>query len=537
MTRERLYDVVVVGGGPAGLTAALYLARACYRVLVVEKERFGGQITITEQVVNYPGVFSASGKELTETMRRQAESFGAEFRLAEVTGFDLSGNIKTVHTDKGDVEAFGILLATGAHPRMIGFAGEADYRGRGIAYCATCDGEFFRDKDVFVVGGGFAAAEESVFLTKYARHVTLLIREDDFTCAEGAARPARSHPKITVRTNTEVVSVTGNNALHTIRYRNNVTGDEYTHTSPDGIGVFVFAGYEPATDLVKDIVELDNMGYIITNSNGLTSRAGIYAAGDVCVKNLRQVATAVGDGALAATALEKYISTMHAKTGIQAPKPTAKQHSGEPTPKSQAAATDSLFTPEIEAQLNAVFARMKEPLILELHLDDRSVSTELKGYMTELAKYTDKLTVTTKEGGDHLPIVKVLRADGTFSGLAFHGVPGGHEFTSFILGLYNVAGPGQALDSALKARIEAIDRPVDIKIIVSLSCTMCPDLVIAAQHIAALSPNVSAHVYDLNYCPDLKEKYNIMSVPCFIIDEDTVHFGKKNIAQLLDIIG
>lgn len=537
MTRERLYDVVVVGGGPAGLTAALYLARACYRVLIVEKEKFGGQITITEQVVNYPGVFSTSGKELTETMRRQAESFGAEFRLAEVTGFDLDGDIKTVHTDKGDVEAFGILLATGARPRMIGFAGEADYRGRGIAYCATCDGEFFTGKDVFVVGGGFAAAEESVFLTKYANHVTLLIREEDFTCAEGAARPARNHPKITVLTNTEVVEVAGDNALHTIRYRNNVTGEEHTHTSPDGIGVFVFAGYEPATDLVKDIVELDNMGYIITNSSGLTNRTGIYAAGDVCVKNLRQVATAVGDGALTATALEKHVSTMHAKTGIQALKPTAKQPQDEPQPQSQAKATDSLFTPEIEAQLATVFARIQESLILELHLDDRPVSTELKGYMNELATYTDKLTVTAKEGGDHLPMVKVLRPDGTDTGLAFHGVPGGHEFTSFILGLYNAAGPGQPIDSALKARIEAIDRPVDIKIIVSLSCTMCPDLVIAAQHIAALSPNVNAHVYDLNHSPDLKEKYNIMSVPCFIINENTVHFGKKNIAQLLDIIG
>ncbi|MBQ5860392.1 MAG: FAD-dependent oxidoreductase [Selenomonadales bacterium] len=537
MNRERLYDVVVVGGGPAGLTAALYLARACYRVLVVEKERFGGQITITEQVVNYPGVFSASGKELTETMRRQAESFGAEFRLAEVTGFELSGDIKTVHTDKGDVETYGILLATGARPRMIGFPGEADYRGRGIAYCATCDGEFFRDKDVFVVGGGFAAAEESVFLTKYARHVTLLIREDDFTCAEATARPARSHPKITVHTNTEVVEVTGDNALKTIRYRNNVTGEEHTHISPDGIGVFVFAGYEPATDLVKDMVELDNMGYIITNSSGLTSRTGIYAAGDVCVKNLRQVATAVGDGALAATALEKYVSTMHAKTGIQAPKPTARQLQEQPKQEKQEKNRGYLFTPEIEGQLNAVFARMTSPLTLELHLDDGPHSTELKGYMTELAKYTDKLTVTEAKGGDHLPIVKVLRAGGQDTGLAFHGVPGGHEFTSFILGLYNAAGPGQPLDSALKARIEAIDRPVDIKIIVSLSCTMCPDLVIAAQHIAALSPNVSAHVYDLNHCPDLKEKYNIMSVPCFIVDDNTVHFGKKNIAQLLDIIG
>jgi thioredoxin reductase (NADPH) len=276
-------------------------------------------------------------------MRRQAESFGAEFRLAEVTGFELSGDIKTVHTDKGDVETYGILLATGARPRMIGFPGEADYRGRGIAYCATCDGEFFRDKDVFVVGGGFAAAEESVFLTKYARHVTLLIREDDFTCAEATARPARSHPKITVHTNTEVVEVTGDNALKTIRYRNNVTGEEHTHTSPDGIGVFVFAGYEPATDLVKDMVELDNMGYIITNSSGLTSRTGIYAAGDVCVKNLRQVATAVGDGALAATALEKYVSTMHAKTGIQAPKPTARQLQEQPKQEKQEKKRNSWF--------------------------------------------------------------------------------------------------------------------------------------------------------------------------------------------------
>ena len=535
MTRERLYDVVVVGGGPAGLTAALYLARACYRVLVVEKEKFGGQITITEQVVNYPGVLSTSGKALTETMRRQAESFGAEFRLAEVTGFDTSGDIKTVHTDKGDVETFGILLATGARPRMIGFPGEADFRGRGIAYCATCDGEFFTGKDVFVIGGGFAAAEESVFLTKYAKHVTILVREADFTCAEAAAKPARSHPKITVLTNTEVIEVAGDNAVHTIRYQNTKTGEEITHTDPNGIGVFVFAGYQPATDLVRDIVELDKGGYIITDTSGQTSREGIYAAGDVCVKNLRQVATAVGDGATTATSLEKYVSSMHAKTGIQAEKPTAKQ-AAQPEPASQEQSDGSLFTPEIEAQLATVFSRITQPLILELHLDDRAVSTELRTYMDALTEHTDKLTVRIAEGGDHLPMVKVLRADSTDTGLAFHGVPGGHEFTSFILGLYNAAGPGQPLDSALQSRIHAIDRPVDIKIIVSLSCTMCPDLVIAAQHIASQNANVSAHVYDLNHYPDLKDRYNIMSVPCFIVDEDKVHFGKKNIAQLLDII-
>ena len=157
------YDVVVIGGGPAGLTAALYLARARYRVVVVEKDHFGGQITITSEVVNYPGVGRASGTELTETMRKQAEGLGAEFLLAEVIGLELSGDVKTVRTGRWELKCFGVLLATGAHPRMVGFQGEEQFRGRGVAYCATCDGEFFTGKDVFVVGGGFAAAEESVF--------------------------------------------------------------------------------------------------------------------------------------------------------------------------------------------------------------------------------------------------------------------------------------------------------------------------------------------------------------------------------------
>ena len=255
---KNFYDVVVIGGGPAGLTAAIYLARAKYRVVVVEKEKFGGQITITHEVVNYPGVERTSGAELTETMRRQAESFGAEFMLAQVEKLDLSGDVKTVHTDRGELKAFGVLLATGAHPRMLGFPGEAEFRGRGVAYCATCDGEFFTGKEVFVVGGGFAAAEEAVLLTKYASKVTILMITDDFTCAESVADGARNHPKITVRYNTEVLEVTGDSALRSIRYRNNLTGEVTEHRAPAGsnIGVFVFAGYVPATGLIKDIAEL-----------------------------------------------------------------------------------------------------------------------------------------------------------------------------------------------------------------------------------------------------------------------------------------
>ena len=186
------YDVIVVGAGPAGLSAALYAARAKYRVLVLEKEKMGGQITITSEIVNYPGVEKTNGTELTEQMRRQAEAFGAEFAMAEVKGIDLAGEIKTVKTDKGEYQAPGIVLAVGANPRKLGFAGEREYQGRGVAYCATCDGEFFTGMDVFVIGGGFAAAEEAVFLTKYARKVTIIVREEDFTCAKAVGQGEKS---------------------------------------------------------------------------------------------------------------------------------------------------------------------------------------------------------------------------------------------------------------------------------------------------------------------------------------------------------
>ena len=534
---ERLYDVVVIGGGPAGLTAALYLARARYRVVVVEQERFGGQITITSEVVNYPGVERTSGAELTETMRRQAEGFGAEFLLAEVTGLELEGDVKTVRTSRGALSCFGVLLATGAHPRMVGFRGEEQFRGRGVAYCATCDGEFFTGKDVFVVGGGFAAAEESVFLTKYARHVTILIRGDDFSCAQATADAARNHEKITILTNTVVEEVSGDTALRSIRMRNTKTGQETEHQAADGetFGVFVFAGYEPATELVRGLAELDGQGYILTDRSQKTTLDGLYAAGDVCVKPLRQVVTAVGDGALAATELERLCAAMQQKTGLrpQAPK------SRTPEPEAQAQTKDGLFTGEMLSQLHTVFDRMASSLILRLCLDETPVSAELEHYMQELAAQSDKLSV---EQGDpskveHLPCVQICRSDGSWTGLAFHGVPGGHEFTSFVLGLYNAAGPGQALDEETEAAIRAIRKPVELQVLVSLSCTMCPELVTAAQRLAAAHPDISAQVYDLNHFPDLRERYQVMSVPCLVVNSgEKISFGKKNIRQLLELL-
>ncbi len=318
MMKEKLYDVIVIGGGPAGLTAALYLAQAGCRTLVLEKRGYGGQIAITNEVVNYPGVPKTSGMELTDTMRRQAEDFGAEFLIAEARELSLFDAEKTVKTSVGDFRCIGVLLATGAQPKMAGFRGEEEFRGRGVSYCATCDGAFFRNKDVFVIGGGFTAAEESVFLTKFARHVTILIRKNDFACPASVADKARNHEKITVLFNTVVREVSGDDGLRRIQYQNTATGEITDYQSPDGetIGVFVFAGYAPDTALVSGIVERDARGYIRTDENQKTSVEGLYAAGDICVKPLRQVITAASDGAVAAAALEKYCGALRGESCI-----------------------------------------------------------------------------------------------------------------------------------------------------------------------------------------------------------------------------
>ena len=539
---DNFYDVIVIGGGPAGLTAAIYLARAKYRVLVLEKENFGGQITITNEVVNYPGIEKTSGKALTDTMRHQAETFGAECPFTEAKGFDVGDDVKTVHTNRGDFYCLGILIATGAHPRTVGFKGEQEYKGRGVAYCATCDGEFFTDKEIFVIGGGFAAAEESVFLTKFAKHVTIFIRKDDFSCAASVADKAKSHKKITVVPNTVVEEVSGKNGLNYIRYKNTKTGEvsEYHAENGDFFGVFVFAGYTPDTELVKDIIELNEHGYIITDSEQKTNVDGIYAAGDVCIKPLRQIVTATSDGALAATELEKYVATIQQKTGLYAKQPTIKHIEESPvTEENIVHDSNETFTADMKQQLAGVFSKMERKLLLKLFLDNRPVSDELEEFITNLAALTDKLTITVADRNDttnQAPCVRVFLDDGNDTGLAFHGVPSGHEFTSFVLGLYNAAGPGQQIDEQTHQEIKGVKSSVDMKILVSLSCTMCPDLVIACQRIATLNSNIRAEVYDLQHFEELKRKYNVMSVPCLVINNDKLSFGKKNINQVLDLI-
>ena len=588
MSRNDLYDVIVIGGGPAGLTAGLYLARARYRVLILEKDDFGGQITITNEVVNYPGVGRTTGRALTQTMRQQAQDFGAEFLSAEAIGLDVHGDVKTVHTSRGDLKAFGILIATGASPRKLGFEGESEYAGRGVAYCATCDGEFFAGKAVLVVGGGFAAAEESVFLTTYASKVTVLVREQDFTCDAAVAAAAKNNPKIDVRYQVELQGVTaGQGGLREASILNRATGQTETWKPADGgtFGVFVFAGYVPATNLVRGVVELDDYGYVVTHGYLETSVPGVYAAGDLRAKNLRQVVTATADGAIAAVELERYAKRMSEKTGLTPQRPVSCAYE-QSTTKTDAASLDAtaptptpapatkrnadaaanavrkpgeLFSDTTKQQLNVVFNRMSRPVTLALELDDTPLSTELRGFIDALVALSGGKLKSTVDDGEYekddtgravfdvdsvlpaaRPCVRMV-VDGEPTGLAFHGVPSGHEFNSFVLGLYNVAGPGQPLGDDLIERAKSIASPLSIMILVSLTCTMCPETVLASQRIASLNPAVRAEAYDVAHFPELRDHYGAMSVPCIVITRadgtQRVEFGKKSIPQMLDLIG
>jgi thioredoxin reductase (NADPH) len=546
--KAELYDAVIIGGGPAGLTAALYLARARYRVLVAEKERFGGQITITADVVNYPGIERGSGEEISSAMRHQAQSFGAEFVIADVTGLELTGDIKTVKTSRGEFQSFGVIIASGARPRSVGFKGEEEFKGRGVAYCATCDGEFFTGLDVFVVGGGYSAAEESLFLTKYARQVTVLVRGNDFSCARRTADLVKQNEKIKIHYNTIIEEAAGaeapgeDTALRYARMKDTSTGETWEYRSEAGktFGIFVFAGYTPATELIKGILDLDEKGYLVTDQNRKTNIDGVYGAGDVCVKRLRQMVTATADGAIAATELERHIANIQEKTGRIPSQPVTRVSPKEETGEAEASGTEGFFTPEIKAQLEALFAKMENPLVLHAVLDGRPVSEELKSFLSELTSLTSKLSLHLEQGEGEspgTPCVKALNTDGTETGIVFHGVPGGHEFNSFVIGLYNASGPGQNLEAGLTDQIRAINHPVSMKVLVSLSCTMCPELVMAAQRIATMNPLVKADIYDLNHFPALRDEYNVMSVPCLVLEpQGKVSFGKKNVEQLLRLV-
>ena len=543
---ENLYDAVIIGGGPAGLTAALYLGRARYRVLVIEKDRFGGQIATTSEVVNYPGVLSASGEELGAIMRQQAANFGADFKTAEVRKLDMEGHVKVIHTNKGDFRAFAVLLATSAAPRHVGFDGEEDYFGHGVSYCATCDAEFFTDKEVLVVGGGFQAAEESVYLAKFAKHVTILVRKDAFSCAASAIEEVERNPKIEVRYHSRIKRVSGDTVLRTAVIENIATEEReiWRPANPDeAFGIFIFAGSIPSTLLVNKLGVTDEDGYVITDDAQITSCAGLFAAGDVCRKALRQVATAVGEAALAATSMERYIKQMQRATGlVPEPNPIVKPRTFEDadhrTLVEQKAAAGTLFSPSMVDTILDFTADMPEPLTLRLSLNDLPVSHDVRCFAEELAKLTDKVNMEIVDAPTtpDLPRVDFVRANGTWTGVSYHGVPLGHEFEAFIEGLLNASDPGLDMDEETIAAIRAVAKPLSLQVVVGTNCTYCPDLVRATEQMAVLNDNITAHIYDIAHFPDLQQRYNILGVPFLIVNDGAhVEFGRRSIEQILEM--
>ncbi len=299
------YDVIILGGGPAGLTAGIYAARARMSTLLVEKAFPGGQLMMCENVENYPGYAGGSGMNLSEAMREQAERFGMETKIADVERVDLLGLEKVLYTADGqELRGKTVILSLGAKPRKLGVPGEAEFVGRGVSYCAVCDGAFFKDKRLAVIGGGDTAVEDSVFLTRYASSVHIVHRRDRFRAQRIIQERALANPVINVRWNSVVKQIGGGDTVDHIVLEDVLTRDR-TRLPVDG--VFILIGADPNTKLLEGQVKLDDMGYILTDENMRTNVPGVFAAGDVRHKLLRQIITACADGAIAAAAAEKYI--------------------------------------------------------------------------------------------------------------------------------------------------------------------------------------------------------------------------------------
>ncbi|BDG20112.1 thioredoxin reductase [Thermus thermophilus] len=303
---EETYDVVIIGGGPAGLTAGIYAGRAQLKTVIVEKGLPGGQIAQTDEVENYPGFPEGiSGPELASRMVRQAEKFGARIAMDEVLGLEKAEGGYLVRGYERNYRARAVIVATGANPRRLGVPGEDKFYGRGVSTCATCDGFFYRDKEVVVVGGGDAAVEEGLFLTKFARKVTLVHRRDELRANKVAQKRAFQNPKMHFLFSHVVTEILGEDQVTGVRLKNLKTGEEYVYPTD---GVFVFIGHEPNTAFLKGVVELRPDGYIAVRDEVFTSEPGIFAAGDVADPIYRQLTTSVGAGTRAAMMAERYLA-------------------------------------------------------------------------------------------------------------------------------------------------------------------------------------------------------------------------------------
>ena len=303
---EKIYDMIIVGGGPGGYTAALYAARAGLDVLLIERLSAGGQMNLTSQIDNYPGFpEGVDGFTLSMNMQQQAERFGAKTKYAEVLKLELDGKVKLVQTNEGTYQAKTVVISTGANPRQLGVDREGEMIGRGVGYCAHCDGGFYRGKTVAIVGGGNSAAAEALYLSRIAKEVILIHRRDTLRATQIYHKPLMDAPNIRFLWNSRVEALLGEEVLEGVKVRNLQNGEEEVLEVQ---GLFVSVGRKPATDLVKDQLTLDSAGYIMAGENTKTSIPGVYAVGDVRTKELRQIVTAVADGAMAAHVAEQFLA-------------------------------------------------------------------------------------------------------------------------------------------------------------------------------------------------------------------------------------
>jgi len=560
---KKIYDVIIIGAGAAGMSAAIYSGRAKMKTLVLEQEAVGGQAKTTNEIVNYPGVRQTTGPKLMEEMRKQAEDFGAKFAQAEVQAVELDDEVKVLKTNNGDYESRSVIIATGATPRQLGFPGEKEFRGRGVAYCATCDGEFYSGLEVFVVGAGFAAAEEAIFLTRFARKVTVIAREPEFTCVKTIADKVLAHPKIEVKFNTEVVELTGDELLRRAKFINNQTNETFEHVASeeDGtFGVFIFAGYVPQTRVFADAVKMDRFGYLETDEQMRTNIKGVFAAGDLRPKELRQIVTAVSDGAIASLEAEKYVASEKERLGIEdeieeTPQPHSAEEAEQMAPKQeqvvevkQGGGRSALLNDSLRQQIAVVLGKMQNEVTLVTIVDESNEkSVELRDLVIDVADLGEKVQgivelkganpeLEAKVNADKFPVVALLDQNQNYSGVKFHGVPGGHELNSFLLAIYNLAGPGQALEPAVKEEIKSLKEKTNLKVAVSLSCHLCPDVVVAAQRIAIENSNIETEMLDISNFPELKKKHKIMSVPCLIINDKKIAFGAKSLPEIIQLV-
>ncbi|MFO7370879.1 MAG: FAD-dependent oxidoreductase [Bacteroidales bacterium] len=312
MNNTSQYDAIVIGAGPAGLAAGIYLSRAKLKTLIVSDGMAGGQMILTHEIANYPGVESTSGYQLANTMKKQAITFGCDIRTnVSIQELSLEGDLKSVTLSDGKVfTSHSVILTPGGRSRTLGVPGEDQFKGRGISYCATCDGDFFTDKEIVVVGGGNSALEEAVSLTKYASKVTIVHQFDHFQAFEHAVEEAKQNPKISFLMESRITAFHGSESIESVDIENLRYGRIMQYKTD---GVFIFIGYLPNTEFLKSKVELNTYGEIVVSGDMSTNLEGVYAAGDSIAKRFRQITTAVGDGTVAALAASNYLHELKTK--------------------------------------------------------------------------------------------------------------------------------------------------------------------------------------------------------------------------------